>query len=219
MATIASCCRSALAPPCGTCSQARNIKLRDSHGRPLKGPIPLRSEQFPEGLLGLSGNDLARVSSANRLYDFLSVIVSKAVARGLIVVVENPRSSLFWRTRFWKAVARHFCYYVHQACAYGGCRPKWTVLASNHPAFQQINMCCPGESPQHVHEPWGLVGTDQGSHFSTSRARFCRSFVFTWVECTRGVLCASSRGLIANHEGCGHSPTESCTYSSSGARA
>ena len=33
-----------LAPPCGTCSQARNIKLRDPFGRPMRGPIPLRSE-------------------------------------------------------------------------------------------------------------------------------------------------------------------------------
>ena len=42
-----------IAPPCGTCSMARYIKLRDASGRPMHGPVPLRSHQFPEGLPGL----------------------------------------------------------------------------------------------------------------------------------------------------------------------
>ena len=118
--------------------------------------------------MGLSGNDLARVSAANKLYEFLAVIVEHAVQKGFIVVVENPRSSLFWRTRFWKRVSQHFQYFAHQACAYGGSRAKWTVLASNHPAFQKITLSCPGVSQNHVHKPWGLVRTEQGTHFSTS---------------------------------------------------
>jgi hypothetical protein len=89
-----------LAPPCGTCSLARNIKLRDSHGRTLHGPKPLRSACWPEGLPGLGPNDRARVSAANRLYDFLAKVVDMAHELGLIVVVENPRSSLFWLTNF-----------------------------------------------------------------------------------------------------------------------
>jgi len=37
-----------LAPPCGTCSLARCIQLRDSKGRKIPGPVPLRSQFFPE---------------------------------------------------------------------------------------------------------------------------------------------------------------------------
>ena len=143
------------APPCGTCSLARNIQLRDSFGRKIPGPVPLRSPEFPEGLSGLRDKDRRRVSAANKLYEFLAEIIKEAVTRGLIIVVENPRSSLFWQTRFWKSVAKHFHYTSHQACAYGGVRPKWTVLAWNHHRFSQINLCCVGESPSHVHKPWG----------------------------------------------------------------
>ena len=156
------------APPCGTCSLARNIQLRDSFGRKIPGPVPLRSPEFPEGLSGLRDKDRRRVSAANKLYEFLAEIIKEAVTRGLIIVVENPRSSLFWQTRFWKSVAKHFHYTSHQACAYGGVRPKWTVLAWNHHRFSQINLCCVGESPSHVHKPWGIVHSEQGTHFSTS---------------------------------------------------
>lgn len=157
-----------LAPPCGTCSLARNIQLRDEKGRRIRGPKPLRSEVWPEGLPGLGDKDRARVSAANMLYEFVAQIVTLAHSLGLMVVVENPRSSLFWLTRFWKGIKVPMQYTAHQACAYGGERPKWTVLAWNHPAFSSINRCCPGEGTHHHHKPWGLVYSETGTHFSTS---------------------------------------------------
>ena len=147
---------------------ARNIKLRNSCGKVVPGPIPLHSAQFPEGLMGLTGKNFQRVSAANKLYDFVAHIIKEAVELKLVVAVENPRSSLFWMTRFWKSVSGFFGYTAHQACAYGGERPKWTVLAWNHPAFKHICLSCPGEPDLHVHKPWGLVHTDVGTHFSTS---------------------------------------------------
>ena len=47
-----------LAPPCGTCSMARNIKLRDSAGVPIPGPVPLGSQLYPEGLPGLARTEI-----------------------------------------------------------------------------------------------------------------------------------------------------------------
>ena len=49
-----------LAPPCGTCSLARNIKLRDATGKIIPGPKPLRSAEWPEGLPGLGPRDRER---------------------------------------------------------------------------------------------------------------------------------------------------------------
>ena len=157
-----------LAPPCGTCSIARSIKLRDPLGRPMHGPRPLRSPEFPEGLQHLSQLERLRVSSANKLYELVAKVVKFACDRSLLVVVENPRSSLFWLTKFWQSVSHLMHYTAHQACAYGGMRAKWTVLAWNHQAFSSICRTCPGESPQHQHKPWGLVHTSEGHHFSTS---------------------------------------------------
>ena len=157
-----------IAPPCGTCSLARNIKLRDATGKVMRGPQPLRSAEWPEGLPGLGPRDRARVSAANQLYAFVAQLVDLAHHRGLLVVVENPRSSIFWLTRFWKQIRTPMQYSAHQACAYGGERPKWTVLAWNHHAFASISKCCPGESDVHKHKPWGLVQSGSGFHFSTS---------------------------------------------------
>lgn len=150
-----------LAPPCGTCSLARTIALRDSKGR-------RRSKIFPEGLPHLSGANRRRVSAANKLYHFVSKVLEFAHYKNLIVVVENPRSSLYWMTRYWRNRTIKMMYTAHQACAYGSSRPKWTVLAHNHIAFRAINRCCPGESANHIHQPWGIVRTTQGTHFATS---------------------------------------------------
>ena len=60
-----------IAPPCGTCSLARCIQLRDSKGRPIPGPRPLRTKDFPEGLPDLRDTERRRVSQANRLYSFV----------------------------------------------------------------------------------------------------------------------------------------------------
>ena len=157
-----------LAPPCGTCSLARNIQLRDKKGRKIQGPKPLRSAVWPEGLPGLGDKDRARVFAPNKLYEFVAQIVTRAHSLGLIVVVENPRSSLFWLTRFWRSIGVPMQYTAHQACAYGGERPKWAVLAWNHSAFAIVNRCCPGEGKHHHHKPWGLVRSEGGTHFSTS---------------------------------------------------
>ena len=157
-----------LAPPCGTCSLARNIKIRDSKGRVMPGPVPLRSQQFPEGLTGLSHTNRLRVSKANKLYEFVGEIIRAAHARNLIIVVENPRSSLFWLTRWWRSRGVPLFYVAHQACAYGSSRPKWTVLAANHKVFRKICRTCPGESPNHKHLPWGVVRDQSGTRFATS---------------------------------------------------
>ena len=149
------------APPCGTCSLARNIKIRNSKGILIQGPPPLRSHLFPEGFPNLTNTNLKRVLAANKLYDFLAKVVLLAHERDLIVVIENPRSSLYWITKYFQKIKQLFVFVAHQACAYGSCRPKWTALAVNRPQFLEINHTCPGESENHVHKPWGLVAPEK----------------------------------------------------------
>ena len=134
----------ALAPPCGTASRAREIP---------GGPPPLRTDNYPDGLPGLSGISASRVASANSLYAFCARVVQAAEQQGLPWVIENPTNSLFWSTSFWASVAslEHIVADL-QACAFGGSRPKWTRLVGNFTQLQALARSCPGCV---AHAPWG----------------------------------------------------------------
>ena len=139
-----------IAPPCGTASLARNIELPGDD----PGPKPLRSEIWPDGLPGLQHHDLARVSAANILYHFTATVFDRCTELGIPCVVENPKNSLFWRTTMWtERVFSHLqVEQLHQACAYGSRRPKWTLLVAN---FDSISFVCKTCPMNHEHEPWG----------------------------------------------------------------
>ena len=79
------------APVCGTASRAREIVS-------VSGPPPLRSKAEPDGLADLLPSDQLRVQKANALYQAISDLVLVAASRGLVIVLENPRRSLYWRT-------------------------------------------------------------------------------------------------------------------------
>ena len=139
-----------LAPPCGTCSRAREIPLDNL------SPSPLRSSKYPNGLPHLSGQNLVRVNRANQLYKFLGVLCQQAQDRNLLVAVENPRNSLFWSTSFWADTAFVCPSHVDfQHCAYGSRRPKWTRIHHNHPNFSTLHRLCPGPACAKHHLPWG----------------------------------------------------------------
>ena len=89
-----------LAPPCGTASRAREIKRKGL------SPKPLRSDQYPDGLPDLVGEDLKRVEQANKLYKFTAELICALERCKVAWSVENPTSSSFWKTSFMqKAVA------------------------------------------------------------------------------------------------------------------
>ena len=138
------------APPCGTASRAREVK-----GVP--GPPPLRSEKFPNGVPQLGGQALLRVTLANQLYDCVSDLVLEAASRDLVIGVENPRQSFYWRTSMFARIAHLFQFTAFQSCAYGDRRPKWTAIAYTRGAFDGICKSCPGHSCAQRHLPWGVA--------------------------------------------------------------
>lgn len=142
-----------LAPSCGTCSLARNIKLRDSKGRVMPGPAPLRcGHPFPRKAFQIYHPPIEFVCpKRTNDMNLLAKSFGSHMQKGLIIVVENPRSSLFWMTRWWRLRGIPTFYVAYQACAYGSSRPKWAVLESNCKVFRKICRTCPGESATHKH--------------------------------------------------------------------
>ena len=154
------------APPCGTCSRARGIPIRLPSGKIVPGPKPLRTDSMPDGVKYMTKTERARVNSANTLYAFITRVCLFCFSTQKLVCIENPRSSLYWRTSFFAPLKDLLKFTVHQACAYGSERPKWTLLAHNTVTLQNLNNICPGVGPHHKHKPWGLV--NDGATFSTA---------------------------------------------------
>lgn len=164
-----SCMGVFCAPPCGTCSRARGIPIKLANGVKIAGPQPLRTDQQPDGVKYMSYVNKIRVSQANILYKFVTDVALFCIDAGMIVAIENPRSSLYWKTSFFAPLRKYLKFTEHQACAYGSERPKWTALAHNTVALTKLCKCCPGVSSQHKHKPWGMVtGPDATRKFSTA---------------------------------------------------
>ena len=89
-----------LGVPCGTSSRAR-LKRMSKHRH---GPPPLRNEHYPLGLPHITGDNLARVRSANILYRFTCELILDLARADKVWTLENPWSSLLWWTPYWKMV-------------------------------------------------------------------------------------------------------------------
>ena len=120
-----------LAPPCGTSSKARNIPIRGAKGKLRRGPPPLRSEHYPQGLPGLRGLNRTRVRQANKLYRFCGDLMKMCAECNVLCIVENPQSSLFWLTKWMRDIPEVFVWHVVHACMYGSKRLKKTGLLIN----------------------------------------------------------------------------------------
>ena len=145
-----------LAPPC-TSSRARERPLPDhlSHIR----AEPLRSDERPLGLEGLSGLDAVRVGAANKLYALTIVVFLILFVRGAAISVENPSNSHFWAAvlalvsqhpwlrDLWGSMEDN----VSQACMYGSDCDKWTTIKATKGLYTDICKTC---DKSHKHRSW-----------------------------------------------------------------
>lgn len=95
-----------IAPPCGSASRVRSIRLKRKHGGSL--PNPLRSDHSPNGLIGLPFTDRIKISQANNL---TARLVEWACDVGVIFCMENRQfshfcviSGIFWISQFFTHV-------------------------------------------------------------------------------------------------------------------
>ena len=153
------------APPCGTASKAREkrIPLR-MRNKGAPEPRPLRSSEHPYGLPDLQGTELLRVQLANCIYDY---VLDKCIFRasaGLFFSLENPSTSYFWQLpKAIKLMAMAGVKTVDfQQCCHGGKRPVWRRWVTNIPDMETMEAICPGESADHVHEPFAIT-RDKGA--------------------------------------------------------
>ena len=172
-----------LGPPCGTSSRAREIKRRFG-----PNPVPLRSDQFPDGLNGLSGRNQARVTTANILYQLSGEIMAYCTMHGIICSLENPARSHMWNTSFLcrplEPVRHMLAEVLFHHCMFGAKRRKSTKLVVNHNCFQHLSRSCDGS---HEHDRWGR--TPQG--WATAlEVEYPHGLCREWAACLRQALLA-----------------------------
>ena len=125
----------------------------DSAGA-LTDPHLLRTDRWPDGIPTLSGVNLRRVRLANSLYAFMARLIPKLSTHNIVWTVENPWTSLLWKTSYWKIVERFKPWYCElHNCMFGGARLKRTGIASNTSAVMSLAIHCDG---QHSHAPWSV---------------------------------------------------------------
>ena len=182
----------ALAPPCGTCSRARERELTNMPD----APKPLRDAEHPFGYPWLDGVSLTRVLQSNILYNFVVDVLFFAFTHSIIISVENPLYSWLW-TILKELVIKHpsaeFRRWFNNLegvefsnCAWGGDRLKMTKWLSSPSVFTALARQCPGN---HYHKPFAAVRTKNHSiKFSTAEEA-----EYPWGLCDKVVE------LVAKH--------------------
>ena len=140
------------APPCGTCSRARELP---------GGPPPLRNEVYPWGFDDLSPDQRARVDAANKIYIGLAKFVEFLILKGVFFAIENPENSLLWLLPIWTTVFQHAFIVTFDACVYGGQRKTSKTFLTNVPQLRAMAQKCNGG---HTHLPFGRQKVAPGKY-------------------------------------------------------
>ena len=124
-----------IAPPCGTCSRAREKRLNSQQ----HGPRPLGNERFPYGIPNLRPHEEVRVKAANALYINMAEFCLWLLQKKVTFTIENPTNSWLWRLPCMKELVE-LCYMSNfHNCAYGGLRFKCTSMLTNDERFLQLD--------------------------------------------------------------------------------
>lgn len=178
-----------IAPSCGTCSRAREKRLREFEAAGIKTPIPLRSKEKPDQLDGLSGLDKIKVEKANMLYDAVYTLASLACALNIFVGIENPTNSHYWSTSPMAKLCneQQYHYVTFHNCAHGGDRDKSTSLWVNDNWLDSLAILC---DRQHAHKPWTTKASNGTIRFATAEEA-----AYPTLLCERIVHCLRDKGI------------------------
>ena len=164
------------APPGDTASRSREIRRKFG-----PDPKPLRSNDHPDGIPGLTGIDLNRVQAANRLYKFVAELIPHLHTSGKSWFVENPTNSLMWLTSWFQSLlnwlkdvnkdtnypGQNWDWAHTQMCMHGGDRNKKTsLLFGGGWSLRPLAIAC---DEKHTHKPWGFDQNKGGCAIAKER--------------------------------------------------
>lgn len=192
------------APPCGTCSKAREIPCG-----PDGGPKQLRSAQYPSGLPHLDSQDLERIQLANALYNGLTKFLTECTLQGIPWSVENPTSSYLWLIPCFADLIANTPsrFYNYDTCAWGSSRKLRRSFLSTLPDMCGIEAQCPGN---HEHAPFGRTRQSDGTfkYATSDEAAYTKQLCVQIVSIVQNALQifpqkveADATNVAINHKG------------------
>ena len=146
------------------------------HFRP---PVtPGRSLQHPDGLPDLQARDSTlydRVSRVNRLWNLTGEILTRSFQAGILFSCENPTASHLWASSGFAphSIDLPLLRTTFDHCAYGGSRPKTSLLLHCVPMLSSLDKRCDG---RHPHASWSPVVGTFGRHDDLSPNDLCRDW-------------------------------------------
>ena len=153
------------------------------HFRP---PVtPGRSLQHPDGLPDLEARDSAlfsRVSRVNKLWDLTGEILRRAFQAGVLFSCENPVTSHLWASSGFAplAIDLPLLRTTFDHCAYGGSRPKTSLLLHCVPLLSSLDQRCDG---RHQHASWSpAVGALNRLDDLSYPSQLCRDWANLLVQ-------------------------------------
>ena len=149
------------APPCGTASRDKDTPMSATQ----HGPAPLRSMRHPEGLPGLTGVNLARVQSANLIYNQMAAFCLWLHDLNVGYSIENPGNSYMWELPLFKQLQARATRIAFHSCCHGSEQQKLTVFLSNVQELEGLRAVCQGD---HNHLSWGLIRNASKWEFATA---------------------------------------------------
>ena len=151
-----------MAPPCGTCSRARDKRV-PAHLAALGAPDPppLRDEQRPEGLPNLSRTNQIKVDKANIIANFCAELAQLCLDAGTGFSIESPERSYLWMLPHMKKVVCHDRTFTvsFDHCMWGGRRENSTSFLTNVKQLRSLEKRC---GNAHEHLPWSATKQRQG---------------------------------------------------------
>ena len=148
-----------IAPPCGTATKARERRVpmwMQQLGAP--DPLPLRSSAHPRGLPSLSGLALAKVLSANTIYDITAKAIFRCIELDILVSCENPVHSYMWEIPPFPQLLDHpkLESNIWSGCMHGGLRDKVSRWLASKGLLTSMALLCNMTIFAHTHLPWSL---------------------------------------------------------------
>ena len=100
------------------------------------------------------------------MYDWTCETFMSCTVMDVMASIENPRSSYFWLTSFYKKLLEALIYTV---CTYMHVWPKWTRIAANFKSIESLSLSCDG---RHTRAKWGKTfGNEMGASLEAQYPR------------------------------------------------